>query len=337
MSCGDLTLSGPIGSMAAYGDGVCCLTRREVFSHTMRFKGFLHLGLLAAVMLTGCDWAKRAGASETRKTLSLTKPKTSSNNELPKRQKIPLKLKKSGRLPNGLKVAGRTFVILHIRYIEVPIGQVSESEELWSYLDEEPIGARRLACLGRNGIRAGVGRSGSLEDVLGLLKRMTGRQFIKSTRFGLPLQPHQVELKVAQSRQSIFLLREDGTLSGQTYMPGDNVLTVACGVDQDDNAKMIVTGIPQIRGRDRKIRLVTDQGFPTLRRRIVLQGFPDLRFQLPVAEGEFVIIGPGAASRRRNSIGRQFFVCSKEGMDYEIILVLQCTARRENAKVARVK
>ena len=49
-------------------------------------------------------------------------------------------------------------------------------------------------------------------------------------------------------------------------------------------------------------------------------------FQMPMKPGEFLVIGPGSASLRPHSVGRHFFIDKKQGIDFEIVLVLTPTA-----------
>jgi hypothetical protein len=211
---------------------------------------------------------------------------------------------------------------MNIIYIEVPAGQASGSEEIWSYLDEEPIGAERLVSLGRNGIRVGLGRAKSMPDIIRVLKRMTGQALGRRLTVGRTAAPHHIALKRNQGVQTIFSFHADRTLSGSDMPPGDNVLTVACTVDQDDADRIILTGMPQVRSAKTKTRFHSDPTGVRVVNKPVMFGFEDLMFQMPMKPGEFLVIGPGAASRRPHSVGRHFFIQKKQGMDFEIVLVI---------------
>jgi len=215
---------------------------------------------------------------------------------------------------------------MNIIYVEVPTGQASGSEEIWSYLDEEPIGAERLVSLGRNGIRVGLGRSKSMPDIIRVLKRMTGKALGRRMMIGRSGAPHHTVLKRDRGVQTIFSFHADRTLTGSDFPPGDNVLTVACTVDQDDADRMILTGMPQVRSTKTRTRFLSEPAGIRIVNKPVMFGFDGLMFQMPMRPGEFLVIGPGAASRRPHSVGRHFFIEKKKGMDFEIVLVLTPTA-----------
>ncbi|MCD4824842.1 MAG: hypothetical protein K8S55_09545, partial [Phycisphaerae bacterium] len=146
------------------------------------------------------------------------------------------------RLPDGSPSAGPNaktdsarparsinMIRLQLVTIEVPTGIASGTEELWSYLDEEPI-ALRSTVLGLNGFRVGIGRSDSWEDVKRVLKKMTGREQKITNLQIFSGKPNPIVLKTNQPIQTIFTYFEDQSLSGSDYPAGDNILAISCSV-----------------------------------------------------------------------------------------------------------
>jgi hypothetical protein len=263
-----------------------------------------HIFLLTGVLLvSGCSFSDRQGPVASKPPE--LKPST------PQVGKPP-------RFPEIIR--------MNIIYIEVPAGQASGSEEIWSYLDEEPIGAKRLVSLGRNGIRVGLGRDKSMPDIIRVLKKMTGKALARRLMVGRSGSPHHISLKRDQGIQTIFSFRADRTLGGQDMPPGDNVLSTVCTVDEDDATRLILTGMPQVRSTKVKTRFRNEPDGVRIVNRPTMFGFEDLMFQMPMKPGEFLVIGPGAASRRPHSVGRHFFIEKKQGIDFEIVLVLTPTA-----------
>jgi len=228
----------------------------------------------------------------------------------------------SGGGPTGSGLTRRLARINVVR-LEVPVGQASASEEIWSYLAEEPIGADRLVCLGRNGMRVGLGHRDTWPDVARVLKRMTGRELTHRILVGPPGAPHHIPLRYDRPVQTIFSFHADRTLSGADYPAGDNVLTVSCTVDQDDRTRVLLTGMPQVRSVRKRIRYVKGPAGIRMLNKPIMSPFRDLLFQVPMREEEFLVIGPGAAARRPHSVGRHFFVQKRQGMEFETVLVLR--------------
>jgi hypothetical protein len=215
------------------------------------------------------------------------------------------------------------FVVrLRLVTIEVPAGTASRSEEIWSYLDEEPVQAIRSVNLGRNGLRVGRGRADTWPDLARIFKRMTGRSPKQTLLVAIPGDPLPIVLKERQAAQTIFTFYDDRTLSGADYPPGDNVLATVCTLDEDDVSRIMVTIVPQIRTTHRKTRFVLDGGEPKKVAAPMTYSFPQLAFQLTVPSKDFLVIGPGAHARRPTSVGNHFLVREKEGVEFESLLVL---------------
>jgi len=215
-------------------------------------------------------------------------------------------------------------LIVRIRMlsIEVPVGTASGSEELWSYLDEEQAQASQAAGLGLNGFRVGLGGPDSWADVVKVLRRLTGRQLKEATMMGLPGKPAQIVLKSDQPVQTIFMFYSDRTLSGADYPPGDNLLTIACTLDEDDPSTVVMTALPQVRSARRKPNFVMGSTGLMMARKPAVRSFYPLTFRITVPRKSFVVIGPGPASGRPTSVGHHFLLSSKEGMLFETVLVL---------------
>jgi len=241
--------------------------------------------------------------------------------EQPETIQTPWSDGEDGDSPNGSGLSRRLARINVVR-LEVPVGQASASEEIWSYLAEEPIGADRLVCLGRNGMRVGLGRRDTWPDVARVLRRITGRELAHRILVGPPGAPQHITLKYERPVQTIFSFHADRTLSGADYPAGDNVLTVSCTVDRDDRTRVLLTGMPQVRSVRKKMRYVKGPAGVRMLNKPVMSPFRDMLFQVPMREKEFLVIGPGAAARRPHSVGRHFFVQKKEGMEFETVLVV---------------
>ncbi|GAH64175.1 unnamed protein product, partial [marine sediment metagenome] len=183
-------------------------------------------------------------------------------------------------------------VQLRIVTFEVPVGSVSASEQLWVYLDEEPVGVRRGVSLGRNGIRIGVTPAKNWDDLAAVLKRMHGRRAREVTVIARPGRPKTVVLKAKQPSQRLFVFYDDLTLSGAEYPPGDNVLQLAFALDEDDPSRVHITGLPQIRSAARRPRLVRKPGHVLIAKGPDLFSFQALTFQMAVGSEDIVVIGP---------------------------------------------
>ena len=138
----------------------------------------------------------------------------------------------------------------------------------------------------------------------------------------MPGNPLPIVLKERQGEQTIFVFHEDRTLSGADYPPGDNVLAVACTLDEDDRSRVFVSAVPQIVTTLRRQRFLMGEGGPVVAARPDVYPFEPLTFQVNVPRGDFVVVGPGSQSRRASSVGHHFLVRDKKGVEFETLIVL---------------
>jgi len=226
--------------------------------------------------------------------------------------------------PNAAGKARRYRLIVTVRLttVEVPVGTASGSEEIWSYLDEEPVRTVGSGSLGRNGLRVGLGRTGSWPDLARVLKRMTGRSPRQQLVAATPGDPLPVVLKERQDVGTIFTFHDDRTLTGRDYPPGDYVLAMACTLNEDDLSRILITAVPQVRTTRRQPGFEMGVKGPAMTLRAEVFNFTPLTFQLEVPAKGFLVVGPGANARNPSSVGHHFLVRKKEGMEFETLLVL---------------
>jgi len=213
-------------------------------------------------------------------------------------------------------------VTIRLATIEVPIGTASGSEEIWSYLDEEPISTARSVNLGRNGIRVGLGRDGTWPDLARVFKRMTGHAPTQSVMAARPNDPLQIVLRQRQPEATIFTFRDDRTLRGSDYPVGDYILAVACSLDEDDLSKVMFTAVPQVRSTAKAPKFVMSPVGPRMVNQSETYSFEDVTFQLMVPPKGFLVIGPGANARNPSTLGHHFMTVKREGVEFETLLVL---------------
>jgi hypothetical protein len=216
----------------------------------------------------------------------------------------------------------RLVVTVKVTNIEVPIGTASGSEEIWSYLDEEPLQAVRSANLGRNGLRVGLGRLSAWPDLARIFKRMTGRSPKQNMVAAIPGSPLPIILKEHQDPQTIFTFHDDRTLSGCDYPPGDYLLAMVFTLDEDDPSKILLTAMPQVRTTQRRTHFVIGEDGPGVVAYPEILPFPQLTFRLRIPAESFLVIGPGANARNPTSVGHHFLVKKKQGVEFETLLML---------------
>jgi len=218
--------------------------------------------------------------------------------------------------------AYRLIVAARAAVVEVPLGASSCSEEIWSYVDEEPVEAVRSAGLGRNGLRVGLARAETWPDLEDVLRRLTGRDAAYAVLTAAAGEPVSLLVKRRQSPATIFAFYPDGSASGADYPAGDYLITITCLVKQDDPSRLVLTALPQIRAS----AIETDVGQTPLgvgfRSSREMYSFDQVAMQLTMPAGDILVIGPGAESLRPNSIAHHFLTDEKKGVPFETVILL---------------
>jgi len=206
--------------------------------------------------------------------------------------------------------------------IEAPVGTVSGSERVWSWLDEELVGAEALVNLGRNGFRIGAGRRDDWPAVAKMLKALTGHGLTQTLLMTTPREPVSYVVKQRQGIQTIFTFYPNRTCSGADYPPGDNLLTMACTFDPDEPQKLMITGVPQIRTIRHRPQIVKGRDRLSIVEKPAVFTFDPLTFRLRFTGGDFVMIGPGVQAARPVSVGHHFLIQRRKGVPFETVLIL---------------
>jgi hypothetical protein len=219
---------------------------------------------------------------------------------------------------------GQSILLVRLNLITVllPVGAVSDSAEVWSYVNEEPASGRPGSSLGFNGLRVGLGKEAAWADLSKILNKLTGQPMMRSQMVVRPGSPTPIVLKAKQDEQIVFLYRGDRTLSGKDLPPGDNLLMLAAGVNYDDPSSALLSCCPVLRTtRYREKYIRTPNGWSWVTEP---DYFPmdTLEFQLKVPPGGFVVIGPNREAHRTTSAGYRFLMLPRKGLLYETMWII---------------
>ncbi len=262
------------------------------------------VAIARAVSLTGCPPAAQNQPDSAQDTGIAVLRGSTGQAEPPRDQRVVL------------------LVTLQIVTFEVPFGAASESELLWSYLNEEPIFSEHGVSLATNGIRMGIGRRDIQEDLLRVLKEMDGRRINEMSVTALPGDPKVVDFRPHQPAQTFFVFYEDGTMSGVRYPPGNNVIAMVMTLNEDDPTVVRLTGVPQVRTLHQRPGITDLHGQLMIVQQSIIHSIEPLAFQIHVPSSDFLVIGPNLESRRNYSVGHNFLLRWREGIPFETIHVI---------------
>jgi hypothetical protein len=219
----------------------------------------------------------------------------------------------------------RDFVLVvrtNLITVRVPVGSVSNSEDLWSYLDEEPAGAYVGSALACNGIRVGLGRKGAWKNVTAILQKLTGQPLVHTSLLSRPGTPMPIVFKSSHKSQTIFTYRRDTSLVGQDYPAGDNVLVTTATINYDDPSAVHMTAAAAVRSKRRRRGYIKHSGKYAFTSEPIYYRLDGMDFRLKVPRGDFIIIGPAAEARRQSSPGYHFLIHQRNALQFETVVII---------------
>lgn len=223
------------------------------------------------------------------------------------------------RQPTGQAV---TMVHLYAAAIELPLGASTGSEKIWSRLDCKSFDPACLERMNLNGIRVGICRKADWPELANVLNQFEGRMLKSNITAALPGKPMSVIIGRHKTPRTIFLFRQDQTLAGKDYLPGDKLLQIKCSIRNRKRTDLMVSVIPQIQLLKEKMTYVRDANRYSVRSKRTIHSFYSLAWNVPISSKDFIIIGPASAANRSLSAGRHFFFHESKGLKYETLLIL---------------
>ncbi len=218
-------------------------------------------------------------------------------------------------------LAGVHFVQIRVMVVELPFSNRAV-ENVWGMVDESLLTAKESGSLSANGMRAGLGTAESWPEVAAELKRLAGRQITEALAINNANQPITLAVKERQPAATVFAVHADQTISGLDFPAGEYLLALMCAFDPDDPSEMHLACQPQVRGRRRQVGTGAPGDGALLSNQYRVVGLDMMTFQTRMAQGQFLLVGPGHRAERATSIGHRFFIKDKGGMPVATLLVL---------------
>ncbi len=223
------------------------------------------------------------------------------------------------------KQNSRDFVLVvrtNLIIVQMPVGSVSSSEDLWSYLDEEPAGAHVGSALAYNGIRVGLGRKSAWKDITAILQRLTGQPLTRTSLLSRPGTPMPIVFKSKQKSQTIFTYRRDASLVGRDYPAGDSVMVTTATINYDDPSAVHVTVAAAIRSNQRRRGYTKRSGKFAFTSEPIYYRLDGMDFRFKVPRGDFILIGPASEAQRPSSPGYHFLIRQRKALQFETVVII---------------
>lgn len=215
-------------------------------------------------------------------------------------------------------------VFCDVLMLDAPAGALSQSGQLWRHLREDALGSSLAEHMARNGFRVGVGKPADFATVSNLLstsrdtKMRTGRLIFQSQN------AIEMVLDAEPRLRRPFVYSPAGAVSGSEYPAGMTFYWVAAWHDIERIDSVNLTLVPEIRfGRDRP--RVYRPGMPRRdEHRDVGRLFTEVKLEVALARGEFVVLAPRANEGAALVLGRSLlYNQTNQTQPRELVLLIR--------------
>jgi len=210
---------------------------------------------------------------------------------------------------------------VYVYRVELPIGSIAASEELWELLKTPEMSAEERWTLANNGIRFAVGDQDNWDEMEDVLMQLSGVQLDPIGLASLRDKAVPVSMQTVDESRTIFLVHPDGTLSGMDYPPSEYYMTFLF-TPGADNESQVVTGVPQVETLARRTTIDTSSGHADLVTRPEVFTVNPLQFQFTLGKKAFFVIAPGDGIDRSSSLGRAMLTRGHGGVPVETMVIV---------------
>jgi len=233
--------------------------------------------------------------------------------------------------PSGPGMRKVPLVRLGATAVAFPAGTMTKALGVWTRLDARPWPPDVRALLTLNGVQVGLMKAEDWPELAKTFEDLGGKRLRSATLPAYPNAPVPVFLRRADHHQTIFTFRADGTMFGMDYPPGDMLVSVHCMADPMDPTRLSVGVMPQIQTLRHTTRLIKSDGRYATIKRPTFHNMDQASWRVSVKAGQIIMIGPGAETDRKSSLGRRLFFRDVDGTLFETVLLLSPTVTMVNA------
>lgn len=212
-------------------------------------------------------------------------------------------------------------IVLHI---EIPRNEAVAVESVWRYVREDVTSAARQLALKSNGFRAGVGHADNWSAVKAAFERAEGVRANMPQPVRVPSDyPLALQMDDGLADQTLFYMGPDGIVSGHTWPSSRNVLRVSYGPDPADPAGVRIVLVPEVRQPRLGLDLVPTPAGVRQVPRSRTHPFAAAAFEVCLAPGEFLLMGPSTDDLAYGLLGSAFLSRERGGVRYDSYVVMR--------------
>lgn len=229
------------------------------------------------------------------------------------------------RSGNDADIIHKLAAQVSINVYRLPLGTSGQSQQIWSLLDEESVGARKATLLTKNGLRVGRADPRQHKALMALLRSHEGAQTLQQNSVLDRQKPVLLPTNSLQGEQQVFIYRLDDTLHGNSYQTLGNYFALRGFISPEDADATILEIRPQIR---------LPSGPPSYRRKPTGLGymlssdppfhkFDELTVTMPIPLDHVAMVGPAVETETPFTVGENFLVETIDDQQYETLLLLR--------------
>lgn len=214
-------------------------------------------------------------------------------------------------------------VRLNVLHVQVPKTEREHVAKIWNHVNENPLDSDTLLRLNRNGVRVGIGRLEWWDAIKTSLDTIDGMRV--SELDPIRLSPNYrlgFDIDRAPREQTIFVVGDDGILTGSTFQQCRNVLCTSYVCDARRDDRVLLTVMPEVRQRLEGWQWVsTPEGMAQVPKDNIFALMP-AGFTIPIETGQFLVLAPNERAEYFGLVGGRFLTEDIDGRRYDSIIFM---------------
>jgi hypothetical protein len=209
---------------------------------------------------------------------------------------------------------------LEVYILSLPMGTISQNEEVWKRINEQVVDIATYDLLYRNGIRIGEAPYTEWDHFRRMIESTPGVASQMSVA-GAMAKNLEMPMRERIALQHIFYFDGKNELKGRTHTNSSNIITVSFQPAPRKPGQVRLALCPMVRSLRKRLEFTALNEEQEIRY-IAPERLYDLNIEVDIPLQHFLVIAPSAEATWESSVGQRFFVKDDPAEQMEQVLLV---------------